>query len=268
VQLTLVGKIQSLKRNSRVGQVIVILLIAELLFLACFASIPLPVATQGNIVHAIANQADRVVEALPSRWQEKLGRLSANDDSEQKPVRIYQYFPQAPLVIFSGYVLGPILAPIACLAFLIIGFAGPVLGFHIFSSGGPYFLQPGFGYLLGMLIASWACGYLTSKTRTSFRQCLAVLAGLVCIHITGLIYLFCISLFNAFGEAPHVLWKQWVFEEARNLSWYPLPYDLLFATILIGIGFPFRWLVDTLCAPDIAFRGKSQPNMEEIESDD
>lgn len=266
MQLTLVGKIQSLKRNSRVGQVIVILLIAELLFLGCFASIPLPVATQGNIVHAVSNQVERVIEILPSRWQEKLAPTSASDFL-QKPVRIYQYFPQAPLVIFAGYVLGPILAPVACAIFLLIGFSGPLLGFNMFSDGGPYFLQPGFGYLIGMLIASWACGYLTCKSRTSFRQCLAVLAGLAAIHITGLIYLFGLSLLNAFGEAPHLVWKQWVFEEARNLSWYPLPYDLLFATILVGIGFPFRWLVDTLCAPDIAFRGKSQPNIDEIEDE-
>jgi hypothetical protein len=45
------------------------------------------------------------------------------------------------------------------------------------------------------------------------------------------------------------------------LSWYTLPYDFICSLILIGLGFPFRWLVNVLVAPDIAVsnKGLSEP---------
>lgn len=122
-----------------------------------------------------------------------------------------------------------------------------------------YYLQPGFGYLLGMVVASACVGYISQGKRTSNKQLLSLFAGILCIHGIGLLYMLgiCLSstVYNASGT--QLYWSAWLFEEARNLSWYALPYDFLFSLAAIGIGFPARWLVMTLIAPDIASQNGS-----------
>ncbi|HMP51291.1 MAG TPA: hypothetical protein PKD05_07015, partial [Candidatus Melainabacteria bacterium] len=41
----------------------------------------------------------------------------------------------------------------------------------------------------------------------------------------------------------------WIFQYIRNLTWYSLPYDVIFAFLLVGLAFPLRWLVKTLTVP-------------------
>ena len=126
---------------------------------------------------------------------------------------------------------------------------------YVFAAGSglKYYLQPGFGYLLGMVGATALVGWLGRGERKSLNQLLSLFAGILCIHGIGLAYLLGICLFGAVNEATgqQLFWSAWMFEEARNLSWYAIPYDLLFSLTLIGISFPFRWLITILTAPDI-----------------
>lgn len=177
------------------------------------------------------------------------------------PIRYSLYVPHAPAAIFLGYVLGWPLAAIAAAIYLIAGLVGPFFKVYLFAAGSGlnYYLQPSFGYLIGIIVASACVGWFSRGERKSVNQLLSLFLGLLCIHGVGLAYLIGICLFGAMHEVTgeQLTWSAWVFEEARNLSWYALPYDLIFSFALIGIGFPFRWLVAILTAPDMLVSGLS-----------
>lgn len=255
-------------RKSVVGRIVLVLLGLELLFLASFAAFELPVGTGKNLSAAGQQLAREVVTALPERVRSPVVDRFPGLISESGPVRYGVYTAQAPVAIFVGYVLGWPLATIAAVIFLLLGLAGPLLNVHPFAGGGgfSYYLEPGFGYLLGMVAATWAVGYLTRDKRTSLSQILGAAAGLVAVHLVGLAYLIGACLFFAlvdgFGVMPS--WHTWVFEEARNLSWYPLPYDAFLALVAIGMGFPFRWLARVLVAPDVHSKTQNNNKLKEL----
>lgn len=245
--------------KSLVGQACLWLLGVQLFFLSSFVALDLPTGTGGNLASFLHDKARTFVHKLPARWEAKVIDTVPAIETEPKPARSSLYVPQAPVAIFCGYVLGPTLAPIVAGSFLIFGLVGPIFHVHPFASGGgfDYYTQPGFGYLIGLVIAAYVVAKITDSKRTSLSQLLALVAGLAAVHVTGLIYMLGACLVFAFIEG-HLSWQGWVFDQARNLSWYPLPYDFIFGLVAIGLGFPFRWLAHTLTAPDIGLRSERQ----------
>ncbi len=271
MQAAFIGKLHHLRRKSRVGQTVMILLFVELLFFSTFIGVNLPTATQGNLARSFHTQVQRIVYALPDKYQIIVNHYVPSVYLPVNEVRFNFYTVQAPLAILIGYVLGPVLAPAAVLLSFLIAFVGPWLGIYALPAGGglQYLSQPGFGYLIGLLVASWCAGRLTAKQRTTFSQVLAVVCGLLAVHVIGLAYLFGSCLINSLSEtANHLYWRQWLFEEARNFTWYPLPYDIAFGLIFMGLGFPLRFLTEVLTAPDIGFKSKSQPQFDELLDED
>ncbi len=269
--LTLVGKSQNLRRKSRIGQLIVVLIGVQLLFLATFLGLNLPTATEGNLIRYVRQTTESLMARLPGQMGTELKNNVPALAYASEPIRMSIYVPEAPVAILVGYVLGPVLAPIAAIVFLLIGFIGPHLGIFAFSSGGglEYFKQPGLGYLIGMVVACWVAGRLTVQNRTSSRQCLAVVCGLLSVHLLGIGYMLVVALISSFGAQPGdssaaFYWQPWIFEEVRNLTWYVLPYDILLSIVAIGLGFPFRWLVATLIAPDIASKPKAGEKFKDL----
>lgn len=257
------------RRKSVVGQIVLVIVGSQLLFFGSFIALRVPVATGKNIEAFFHNQELAAASMLPPVWQQRaIERIPALTEPA-RPVRYDLYVPVIPLSIFAGYTLGATLGMMAAALYLLVGFTAPLTGIFPLAAGGglDYFQQPGFGYLVGMVAAAWCAGRLTSRRRTSFRQALAVLGGLAAAHVIGLAYLLgCCLVSMSLGGTPRFpQWRPWVLEEARNLSWYPLPYDLLFSMLAVGIGFPFRWLVKTLTAPDIAARGQSQQRIEDLD---
>lgn len=230
----------------------------ELLFASTFTALEVPVPTGKNMMNSIKKDIALVEANLPERVTEKIGKYLPKVEAPSQGIRYAIYTPQTPVAIFVGYTLGWPIATIACASFLAMGLIGPLFGIHPFAGGGGvnYYLEPGFGYLLGMIAATWAVGYITRNSRTSLNQALAVLSGLVCVHVFGLAYLLgtCVVLAVIEGSGVQPGWQQWLFQEFRNLSWYQLPYDALFGVLVVGAGFPLRWLSGRLTAPDIGAR--------------
>jgi biotin transporter BioY len=254
-------------RKSFVGQGILILLGIELLFIATFTSLELPIATGKNLQAAVQKEALEIRSAVPAKYKEKVDKYVPGVIPPSQDVRYSIYSPQAPMAIFAGYTFGWPLATIACASFVVLGLLGPIFNVHPFAGGGGlnYYLEPGFGYLLGMIVATWAVGYITRNKRTSLNQILALLAGLASVHVVGLAYLLgtCVVLAVVEGGAVQPGWQQWLFQEFRNLSWYQLPYDALFGLLAVGAGFPLRWLSGRLTAPDIGAR-KDNSKLKEL----
>jgi biotin transport system substrate-specific component len=261
------GKFKQLKRKSRIGQVVVVLVAVELLFFCAYTAIKLPVATQGNLRRYFHNLSLQFNQTLPAEWQVKMEKQFPALLEPAVPVRESKYVPLAPLAILLGYVLGPVLGLVAGVIYLLLGLIGPLFGLYAFASGGggQYVIEPGFGYLLGMVAAIWACGRITLNCRTSVRQLIGLLVGLVIIHVSGIVYMLSLCLLKSmFDSASTLVWQQWVFEEIRNKTWYCLPFDVVFSLVAIALGFPVRWLMETLIAPDIGQKNKQAPAVKEI----
>lgn len=240
-----------------------ILLGVQMFFFSAFCALELPTATGRNLASYGHSQLDAVVASLPDKWQkkvfEKIPRLDCAS-LEHPTVRTSLYCPQVPVCIFAGYILGPTLAAVSAAIFVTLGLAGPLVGIHPLAEGGglAYYSHPGFGYLLGMILCAWVVGRITLNTRSSLSQLAALAAGLASVHVVGALYLLGSCLVYYLLDAKAALeWQPWVFELIRNLTWYQLPYDLMFALALIGVGFPFRWLSSMLTASDIATKTKA-----------
>ncbi len=230
----------------------------QLLFLAAFVTVELPTATQDNIANYLQTLSCQIYNSLPDDWAHQLKHFYSGVDREPGMVRYSSYCFLAPTAVFLGYICGPVLALVSSLSFLLLGFLGPIVGLFPLSAGGGfgYYKEPGFGYLLGFVIAAWLSGMITLNRRTSVSQLLAIAASLVILHITGIGYLFgaYLAIYLVEGSKELLPWQPWIFEYIRNLSWYSLPYDCIFSIVLVGLGFPFRWLNDTLLTTEVNAR--------------
>ncbi|MBS2010457.1 MAG: biotin transporter BioY [Cyanobacteria bacterium SZAS TMP-1] len=249
------SSVPRIRRKSIVGPLVLILLGTQLLFLASFTSFDVPIATKRNFTNFLQRQLRYVSNAVPRKYYPKVEALVPALKEPVKDVRRSSYTPLVAVAIFLGYVLGPIIGPVSCAVFVVIGMLGPFAGVHAFAGGGGlnYYIEPGFGYLLSLIGASWIAGAVTIGKRTTASQLFAVFSGLTVTHLTGLVYLLgsCLVSYLIDGSRASLAWQPWVFELARNMTWYPLPYDLVSSLVLIGLGFPFRFLALSLIAPDL-----------------
>jgi biotin transport system substrate-specific component len=92
----------------------------------------------------------------------------------------------------SGILLGPYLGALSQLIYILLG----LTGIPVFTAGGglSYIFNPGFGYLIGFLIAPLLIGKIFESTKKpSFpRTLLACLLGLLVIYAVGVPYMYMI----------------------------------------------------------------------------
>lgn len=136
----------------------------------------------------------------------------------------FSYIPQVPIVFFIAALLGPIGGMLTVFLFVLAG----ILGIPLFSSGGgiSYFLKPGFGYILGFFPAIFFISNILKNKKNKFRIPQAALAGLICVHFIGSIYLTILMFFQ--GEQLFLI-----------ISWFwlltgmQLFYDFIFGILAI-----------------------------------
>lgn len=254
-------RVQRTKRKSLAGQCVLVLIALQLLFVSAFITVELPTATGLNLVNYSRLQAQHLIEYLPEKYQTQVYNTLPELATPVGKIRYDSYSPEAPIAIFLGYCFGSPIAPIAAALFVLAGLVGPAFGVYLFASGGgfEYYMQPGFGYLLGLIPATFLVGKVTEKARTSLRQFVGLTLGVLSLHFIGILYVLGCSLAFAFteGGSGTANWQPWVFEQLRNLSWYPMSYDAIFGFVLIGLGFPIRYLVGVLTAPDIGLKSRA-----------
>lgn len=259
---SLSDNIRNLKKKSLVGQVVVFLLGLQIYFLGSFVGLSLPTATRLNLERFGQSASATICAGLPFELRDRLYQRFPRLIQPVEAVRYSNYVPLAPLAVLVGYVLSLPLALFATLAYVLLGLFGPSFGVYLFAHGGgfAYWNQPGVGYLLGMIFASVLVGHLSSGERSSWRQILSVLGGILTVHAVGLSWLVGSSIVVLLleGEQAYIQWQPYLFEHVRNLSWYAMPYDLFFALVLVALSFPTRALVNTLTAPDIAARPRAR----------
>lgn len=110
------------------------------------------------------------------------------------PSPIVPFTLQWMLVALSGMLLGPRLAPISVIVYILLG----LLGLPVFNKGGgiSYVLSPTFGYLLGFIVASYIIGrsveHMGSKI-SFWKTMAAMVTSLFFLYTIGVIYMYLIS---------------------------------------------------------------------------
>lgn len=161
----------------------------------------------------------------------------AKIDSLEKITSIFYYIPQIPIVLMIASMLGVRLGILAVIIYIIAGLAG----LPVFAGGGGmnYYLQHGFGYIIGFIPGVFTAGNIISVKPKSLTKLRAALVGVTSVHVTGIIYLAAVllvkheSIFTIFG---------WIWQ----LSGMQFFYDIIYAFIAILIGRLLRkllWIV-------------------------
>ncbi len=99
---------------------------------------------------------------------------------------------QLPIVVLCALLLGHKGAFISSFLYILTG----LIGLPVFANGGgiSYILQPSFGYILGFLPCVLIVGRLSSTVSSDIRKYFAAsLAGILTVHIIGLVYYILIS---------------------------------------------------------------------------
>ena len=139
----------------------------------------------------------------------------------------FSYLPQVPAVFFIAALLGPTGGMLAVFLYILAG----LLGVPVFSSGGgiSYFLKPGIGYLLGFFPAIFFVANIMKKKQIKYRIVKAALAGIICVHFIGMIYLNILMFFQ--GEQLFLI-LSWVW----LLTGMQFLYDFIFGMLAIFLG--------------------------------
>ena len=98
-------------------------------------------------------------------------------------------------VLMAGFILGKKLGTLSVVGYIALGLAG----LPIFAAGGgiAYVLRPGFGFLLGFVLAAFLIGFLTEKLHATkiYQLLFPATVGLFAYYAVGAVYFYMIKNF-------------------------------------------------------------------------
>ena len=112
---------------------------------------------------------------------------------------------QIGAVLLTGCLGGRNAAILSQITYIILGLSG----FGVFYQGGGlgYLKSPAFGYLLGFIAGGGICGFLAFLRPPSLRRmAISCFAGLLAIHLVGIVYLIAIQIPN-FSAIQTSFWQ-------------------------------------------------------------
>ena len=144
---------------------------------------------------------------------------------------------QIGAVLLVGCMGGKKAGALSQVGYLMLG----LTWFPVFAQGGgaSYLKEPSFGYLLGFVPGAWTCGFLAFRfpPRPEWLA-LSCTCGLVCIHVTGILYLLLAQLWMSAGETGPLF-----SEMVTQYSWTPLPGQLAVVCAATAIAYALRHLM-------------------------
>lgn len=113
------------------------------------------------------------------------------------PMYTMHFTLQWLFVIMASLLLGKKIGTLSVIIYIILGLTGvPVFA----AGGGPvYVLRPGFGFLLGFILAAYVIGFVLEKMKKKgiFSMILASTLGMIVYYAIGAIYFYLIKNFYA-----------------------------------------------------------------------
>jgi len=191
------------------GALVVTVICAFLIIISTFTPIP------------------QLILAIPQEAIINPTAFFAKANSIGKITNIFYYIPQIPIVLMIAAILGPRLGMLSVILYITAG----LIGFPVFAGGGGinYYMQHGFGYILGFIPGVYTTGNILSTKIKSFTTLRAAIVGVTAVHLIGIIYLTTVlfikheSIFTILG---------WIWQ----LSGMQFFYDVIFAMLAIVIG--------------------------------
>ena len=115
------------------------------------------------------------------------------------PMYTMHFTLQWLFVIMASLLLGKKGGTLAVIIYIVMG----IIGIPIFAAGGgpAYVLRPGFGFLLGFIIAAYIIGFILEKMKSQglFSMIFASTIGMIAYYSVGAIYFYLIKNFYS-GE--------------------------------------------------------------------
>lgn len=109
------------------------------------------------------------------------------------PLYTMHFTLQWLFVLMAGFFLGSKKGAISVLVYVLIGLAGV----PVFAAGGGigYVLRPGFGFLLGFILAAYLIGLITEKmkAKTLIQLLVPATVGLIAYYSVGAVYFYLIK---------------------------------------------------------------------------
>lgn len=175
-----------------------------LLVLACTYIIILATFVQFNVTHFI----------LPS------GLFKGESLLLKDYLHTYKFIPQIPVIMFVGAFLGRKYGITSISLYILLG----LCTFPVFAlGGGPgYIIEYGFGYILAYIPAVFLVGTLLKEGFTIKNMLKAAIAGVLTIHIIGILYMLFISGLRHEGLA---FIQGWIHAQ----SGVKIIYDMIFS---------------------------------------
>ncbi len=109
------------------------------------------------------------------------------------PLYTMHFTLQWLFVLLAGFILGSKLGALSVTTYILIG----LVGVPVFAAGGGigYVLRPGFGFLLGFILAAFLIGYIKEKMNAIkfWQLLLPATIGLIAYYSVGSIYFYLIK---------------------------------------------------------------------------
>jgi len=179
------------------------------------------------IITATFTPIPQLILAIPQEAIINPAEFFTKNNSIDKITNIFYYIPQIPIVLLIASILGPRLGMLSVILYITVG----LIGFPVFAGGGGinYYMQHGFGYILGFIPGVYTTGNILSSKIKSFTTLRASIVGVTAVHFTGIIYL-TIVLFIKNESIFAILGWIW------QLSGMQFFYDIIIAMLAIIIG--------------------------------
>ena len=147
---------------------------------------------------------------------------------------------QIGAVLLTGCLGGKNAGLLAQVAYIFLG----LTWLPVFALGGGmgYLKEPSFGYILGFMPGAWLCGWLAFRWRAKIETlALSAFAGLLVIHLCGLLYMLGLSIFQP--QASQITFPDSLPTLFMNYSVWPFLGQLVVICVVVIIAFFFRKLL-------------------------
>ncbi len=144
---------------------------------------------------------------------------------------------QIGAVLLTGCLGGKNAAAVAQTAYITIG----LFWLPVFNQGGGigYLKEPSFGYLLGFIPGGWLCGWITFWGYATIEWLgISAIAGLIVIHLVGIVYLTGLSVFSLVD--PSLIGFGQLLAAINHYSLMAIPGHLIIVCVVTLIAFFVR----------------------------
>lgn len=150
----------------------------------------------------------------------------------------FEYIPQIPIVLFIAALLGEGWGLISILLYIILGLT-PMFPFFALGGGMSYIFQYNFGYIFAYIFAVVIAAKQLKNKYSIKNMLIAVLSGVLVIHIIGIIYMIIIALLR--HDSPEFI-VNWIYYQSIAKLLYDVVFGFIVVLVAAGIR-KFLWVL-------------------------